>query len=135
MHTQRAQHESSLKMANTFKTEAEVRAEKAAAAKKAGGGALDHSRKLELDGHLKRLASVTAVFQMRAETVPVPQFRLIRELMDIYMAGGVRALSEGQDFIDQGIKLSDQETRDVHKLMRDIFNVDAGEAAAEPEKK
>jgi hypothetical protein len=113
-------------MANTFKTEAEVRAEKAAAAKKDGGAKLDHSRKTELDGHLKRLASVTAVFQMRADSIPVPHFRMIRELMDIYIAGGLRALNEGQDFIDQGVKLSEQETRDLHKLMRDIFNVDVG---------
>jgi hypothetical protein len=123
-------------MANTFKTEAEVRAEKAAAAKKDGGTKLDHSRKTELDGHLKRLASVTAVFQMRAETVPVPQFRLIRELMDIYIAGGLRAINEGQDFIDAGVKLSEEETRDLHKLMRNIFSIDVGGTADEtPAKK
>jgi hypothetical protein len=122
-------------MANTFKTEAELRAEKAAAAKKDGGGKIDHSRKLELDGHLKRLASVTAVFQMRAESIPVPGFRMIREMMDIYIAGGLRAISEGQDFIDQGIKLSDEETRDLHKLMRTVFNIDAGGTDDEAPKK
>jgi hypothetical protein len=122
-------------MANTFKTEAELRAEKAAATKKDGGAKIDHSRKLELDGHLKRLASVTAVFQMRAESIPVPHFRMIREMMDIYIAGGLRAINEGQDFIDQGIKLSDEETRDLHKLMRTVFNVDVGGTEDEVPKK
>src|SRR5262249_38095436 len=116
------------KMANVFKTEAEVRAEKAAASKKdaAASGKIDAVRKQELDAMLKRCASVTAVFQMRAEAIPVPSFRRLRELMDIYLAGGVRAIAEGQDFLDQGIKLSDEETRDLHKIMRDVFNVDVG---------
>jgi hypothetical protein len=116
-------------MSKLWKTEAEVRAEKAAAGKKDGAPAkIDNARKTELDGHLKRLGAVTAVFQMRADSVPVPAFRRISELMDIYIAGGIRAIGEGQDFIDAGIKLSDEETRELHKLMRDIFNVDAGGA-------
>ena len=32
--------------------------------------------------------------------------------------------TEGQDFIDQGIKLSESETSDVQRLVRDIFNVE-----------
>lgn len=113
-------------MSNLWKTEAELRAEKA----RAGGGApaakLDAARRNELDGLLKRLGSITAVFQMRADGVPVPAFRRIRELMDIYIAGGIRAVSEGQDFLDHGIKLSEAEIVDVHRLMRDIFNMDVG---------
>jgi len=70
--------------------------------------------------------SVTAVFRMRAEALPVQSFRRLSELMDIYIAGGHRAIGEGQDFVHEGIKLSDEETRDLHKLMREIFNVDAG---------
>ena len=46
--------------------------------------------------------------------------------MDIYIAGGLRAINEGQDFVNEGIKLSDEETRDLHKLMRDIFSIDVG---------
>ena len=113
-------------MSNLWKTEADVRAEKAAQRSDASPAKLDATRKAELDSLLKRLGSVTAVFQMRAEAIPVPKFRLIRELMDIYIAGGIRAISEGQDFIDQGVKLSDTETTDVHRLMRDVFNIDIG---------
>lgn len=119
-----------------WKTEAELRAEKAKSAAAAAPVKLDTARKNELDGVLKRLAGITAVFQMRADAVPVPAFRRIRELMDIYIAGGIRATSEGKDFLDQGIHLSDQETVDVHKLMRDIFNIDvAGTDAGKPEQK
>ena len=120
-------------MSKLWKTEAELRAEKAKAAGGAAPAKLDAARKNELDALLKRLGSITAVFQMRADGVPVPQFRRIRELMDIYIAGGIRAINEGQDFLDHGVKLSDQETVDVHKLMRDIFNIDVG--GAEEEKK
>jgi hypothetical protein len=119
-------------MANTFKTEAELRAEKRAATAASGKTKLDATRKQELDGFLTRLGSVTAVFQMRADALPVPAFRRMRELMDIYIAGGIRAGNEGQDFIADGIKLSEQESADLHRLMRDIFSIDTG-AAAEPE--
>lgn len=104
-----------------WKTEAEIRAEKA---KNAAPPKMDAVRKQELDAILKRLGSVTAVFQMRAEALPIANFARIRELMDIYIAGGIRAINEGQDFVYDGIKLSDQETVDVHRLMRDIFNID-----------
>lgn len=116
-------------MSNLWKTEADLRAEKA---KSAEPPKMDAARKQELDAVLKRLGSVTAVFQMRAEALPVANFGKIRELMDIYIAGGIRAINEGQDFVHDGIKLSDDETRDVHRLMRDIFNIDVivGDAPA-----
>jgi hypothetical protein len=113
-------------MSNLWKTEAELRAEKAKASGAVPAAKLDAARKNELDALLKRLGSITAVFQMRADGVPAPQFRRIRELMDIYIAGGIRAVTEGQDFLDHGIKLSDSEVVDVHRLMRDIFNMDVG---------
>lgn len=112
-------------MSKMWKTEAEIRAEKA---KNAEPLKMDAVRKQELDAILKRLASVTAVFQMRAEALPASNFARIRELMDIYIAGGLRAINEGQDFANEGIKLSDEETRDLHKLMRDIFSIDVGGA-------
>lgn len=107
-----------------WKTEADLRAEKARAAGATAPAKLDPARKNELDALLKRLASIAAVFQMRADGVPVPAFRRIRELMDIYIAGGIRAINEGKDFLDQGIQLSDKEIVDVHRLMRDVFNFD-----------
>ncbi|HTP81407.1 MAG TPA: hypothetical protein VMQ11_00590 [Alphaproteobacteria bacterium] len=116
-----------------WKTEAELRAEKAKSAAAAAPAKLDSARKNELDGLLKRLAGIAAVFQMRADAVPVPAFRRIRELMDIYIAGGIRAISDGKDFLDHGVHLSDQEIADVHKLMRDIFHLDvAGTDAGKP---
>ncbi len=113
-------------MSKLWKTEAELRAEKAKAAGAGAPAKMDAARKNELDALLKRLGSITAVFQMRADGVPVPQFRQIRELMDIYIAGGIRAINEGQDFLDHGIKLSEQEAVDVHRLVRGIFNIDIG---------
>ena len=111
-------------MSNLWKTEADLRAEKAKAAG-AAPAKFDTARQAELDALLKRLAAIAAVFQMRADAVPVPPFRRIRELMDIYVAAGLRGIHEGRDFVDQGVHLSDQEIADVHKLMRAIFNIDA----------
>lgn len=112
-------------MSNLWKTEAEIRAEKAkAAGASAPAARLDVARKNELEALLKRLAAIAAVFQMRAEAVPVPPFRHIRELMDIYISGGIRAIHDGKDFLDHGVHLSEQEMADVHKLMRVIFNID-----------
>ena len=123
-------------MSNLWKTEADLRAEKAKAGAGAASAKLDAARKNELEALLKRLAAIAAVFQMRAEAVPAPAFRRIRELMDIYIAGGIRAIHDGQDFLDHGVHLSDQEIVDVHKLMRDIFNFDvAGTDAGKPEPK
>jgi hypothetical protein len=122
-------------MSNLWKTEADLRAEKAKAAG-AAAAKFDTARKAELDALLKRLAAIAAVFQMRADAVPVPPFRRIRELMDIYIAAGLRGIHEGKDFIDQGVHLSDQEMADVHKLMRDIFAIDvAGPDTGKPERK
>lgn len=120
-------------MSNLWKTEADLRAEKAKAAP-AASPRVDRARKAELEALLKRLAAIAAVFQMRAESVPAPAFRRIRELMDIYIAGGIRAANEGKDFVEAGIQLSDQEIVDVHRLMRDIFNFDVG-GAGENERK
>lgn len=120
---------------SNWKTEAEIRAEKA---KNQAPPKMDGVRKQELDAILQRLGSVTAVFQMRAEALPVKTFGRIRELMDIYIAGGIRANNEGQDFVHEGIKLSDEETRDLHKIMREVFNIDmaGGESPKnEPAKK
>jgi hypothetical protein len=123
-------------MSNLWKTEADLRAERAKSAAHGAPAKLDAARKNELDALLKRLAAIAAVFQMRADAVPVPAFRRIRELMDIYIAGGIRAVSEGKDFLDQGVRLSEQEIVDVHKLMRDIFSIDvAGAESGKPGQK
>jgi hypothetical protein len=123
-------------MSNLWKTEADLRAEKAKASAGAAPAKLDAARRNELEALLKRLAAITAVFQMRADAVPAPAFRRIRELMDIYIAGGIRAVHDGKDFLDHGVHLSDQEIVDVHKLMRDIFSIDvAGTGAGTPEQK
>ena len=120
-------------MSNLWKTEADLRAEKAKAGAGAAPAKLDAARKAELEALLKRLAGIAAVFQMRADGVPVPPFRHIRELMDIYIAGGIRAIHDGKDFLDHGVHLSEQEMADVHKLMRAIFNIDiAGPDAGKP---
>src|SRR5258708_36420566 len=111
-------------MSNLWKTEADLRAEKAKAAGGAAPAKLDAIRKNELDGLLKRLGSITAVFPMRADGVPAPAVRRIRELMDIYIAGGIRAVTEGQDFLDHGVQLSGSEIVDVPPLMRGILNFD-----------
>ena len=108
---------------SNWKTEADIRAEKA---RNAPPPKMDAVRKQELEAILQRLGSVTAVFQMRADALPVKSFRRLSELMDIYIAGGHRAISEGQDFVHEGVKLADEETRELHKLMREIFNVDGG---------
>jgi hypothetical protein len=116
---------------SNWKTEAEIRAAKA---KNAAPPKMDAVRKQELEAILQRLGSVTAVFQMRAEALPVQTFGRIRELMDIYIAGGIRAVNEGQDFVHEGIKLSDEESRDLHKIMREVFSIDTG-GGSEPPKK
>lgn len=110
-------------MSKAFKTEADIRAEKKAAE---GGAKIDSSRRAELDGMLGRLGSIAAVFQMRADSVPVPAFRRMRELMDIYIAAGIRGVKEGHDFLAQGVKLSEAETNDLQRIMSDVFGVGDG---------
>ena len=106
-----------------WKTEADIRAEKA---RNAPPLKMDAVRKQEIDAILQRLGSVAAVFQMRADALPVKNFRRLSELMDIYIAGGHRAVGEGHDFVHEGVRLPDEKTRDLHKLTREIFNVDGG---------
>ena len=70
---------------------------------------LDEKRRLELQHVLNRCSVIAGIFDTRMDSVNCKQFHAIREIMDIYLAAGIRAISKNVDFLDENVKLMDDE--------------------------
>ncbi|MBC8792025.1 MAG: hypothetical protein C6Y20_10495 [Tagaea sp. CACIAM 22H2] len=82
---------------------------------------IDERRKLELQNTLNRISVIAGIFDTRMGSVNCKPFHAIRELMDIYIAGAIRALSTGRDYLDNGIELKDDERASVETLILKIY--------------
>lgn len=82
---------------------------------------MDERRKLELQNTLNRISVIAGIFDTRMGSVNCKPFHAIRELMDIYIAGAIRALSTGRDYLDNGIELKDDERAGVETLILKIY--------------
>ncbi|MCA3248657.1 MAG: hypothetical protein ACKOEE_07150 [Tagaea sp.] len=82
---------------------------------------IDERRKLELQNTLNRISVIAGIFDTRMGTVNCKPFHTIREMMDIYIAAAIRALSEGRDYIDTGVVLKDEERASLETLILKIF--------------
>lgn len=93
---------------------------------------IDERRKMELQNTLNRISIIAGIFDTRMGSVNCKPFHAIRELMDIYIAGAIRALSGGRDYLDNGIELKDEERASVETLILKIYgDVAKKDAAAE----
>jgi hypothetical protein len=86
---------------------------------------IDERRKSELQNTLNRISVIAGIFDTRMGSVNCKAFHAIRELMDIYIAAGIRALAENRDYIDQGVVLKDDERAGLETLILKIYG-DAG---------
>ena len=78
-------------------------------------------RKAELMQVLHRMGSVAAVFQVRTDSIPNRRFAAFRELMDVYIAAATANVNGGHDYLQQGVNLTDEQRKDVDKLVGMIF--------------
>lgn len=100
---------------------------------------MDERRKSELQNTLNRISVIAGIFDTRMGSVNCKPFHAIRELMDIYIAAGIRAMAEGRDYLDHGIVLKPEERASLDTLILKIFGdadikKDAAAAAGAPKK-
>lgn len=82
---------------------------------------LDEKRRLELQHILNRCSVIAGIFDTRMDSVNCKQFHAIREIMDIYLAGGIRAINSNIDFLDKNVSLKDEEKASLAAIMLRIF--------------
>jgi len=82
---------------------------------------LDEKRRLELQHVLNRCSVVAGVFDTRMDAVNCKQFHAIREIMDIYLAAGIRAINANVDFMADNVSLKDEEKSSLEAIMLKIF--------------
>jgi hypothetical protein len=82
---------------------------------------LEEKRRLELQHILNRCSVIAGIFDTRMDSVNCKQFHAIREIMDIYLAAGIRAINSNIDFMDENVKLKDDEKTSLAAIMLRIF--------------
>lgn len=83
--------------------------------------ALSPSDVQDLDYSVKRMGSVSTVFNMRSEAALDAKFSMFAELMDLYIKGCEQALKDNVDFKNSGIVLDTEDTARVQDLVGKIF--------------
>ncbi len=96
---------------------------------------IDERRKTELQNTLNRISVIAGIFDTRMGSVNCKPFHTIRELMDIYIAAGIRALAEGRDYLDHGVVLKDEERASLETLILKIYGDGGKKDAADGAKK
>jgi hypothetical protein len=89
---------------------------------------LDEKRKLELQNVLNRCSVITGIFDTRMDNVNCKAFHAIREIMDLYLAAAIRQQAANADFIDEGVKLKDEEKKSLEDVITKVF----GDLKAKP---
>jgi hypothetical protein len=82
---------------------------------------LEEKRRLELQHILNRCSVIAGIFDTRMDSVNCKQFHAIREIMDIYLAAGIRAINSNIDFMDNNVSLKDEEKASLTAIMLRIF--------------
>ena len=93
---------------------------------------IDEKRRLELQHTLNRCGTITAIFDSRMDSVNCKAFHAIREIMDIYLAAAIRQIVANVDFIDEGVKLKDEEKKSLEDVITKIFGDLQGKPPAAP---
>ena len=78
----------------------------------------------ELDGMVRRMGAIVSVFEVRSSTVGNHSFTAFRELMDVYIDACGRNLRQGEDFIEQGVKLDSDDILKLNDAFRKVFGAE-----------
>jgi len=76
----------------------------------------------DLDYSVKRMISVSTVFNMRSEAALDAKFTMFSELMDLYIKGCEQAVKQNVDFKNSGIVLDSEDSARVQELVGKIFH-------------
>jgi hypothetical protein len=87
---------------------------------------LNEKRRLELQHILNRCSVIAGIFDTRMDSVNCKQFHAIRDIMDIYVAAGIRAIKNNVDFLDENMALKDEEKAALDTIILRIFGEQSG---------
>jgi len=85
---------------------------------------VDAVRMKELDAMVRRMGAIVSVFDVRSGTVGNHAFSAFREVMDVYVDACTRNLREGQDFVEDGVKLNAGDLERLNTAFTNVFGAD-----------
>jgi|688.fasta_scaffold2739066_1 hypothetical protein len=89
---------------------------------------LNEKRRLKLQYVLNRCSVIAGIFDTRMDSVNCKQFHAIREIMDIYVAAGIRAINSNVDFLDENMTLKEEEKASLNAIILRIFGDQAAKS-------
>ncbi|MBU0726769.1 MAG: hypothetical protein KJ904_00575 [Alphaproteobacteria bacterium] len=78
----------------------------------------------ELQYSIQRMNSVAAVFRMRAENTMNPRFFAFATMIDTYLDCCQHSMTQGRDFIRDGLVISAEDKAQMQEIMNEIFTGD-----------
>ncbi len=87
---------------------------------------LNEKRRLQLQHILNRCSVIAGIFDTRMDSVNCKQFHAIRDIMDIYVAAGIRAIKNNVDFLDENMTLKDEEKTALDAIILRVFGEQSG---------
>lgn len=73
---------------------------------------------------VRRMGAIASVFDVRSGTVGNPAFSAFRDVMDVYIDVCGRNLRQGQDFIEDGVKLDAADIERLNLAFQRVFGAD-----------
>lgn len=92
--------------------------------------AVDMGRLKELDAMQRRMGAIVSVFEVRSDPLGNKSFSAFREMMDVYIEMCARELSQGQDFVTGGVKLTAADVERIQTAFTKVFGVPPSELKA-----
>jgi hypothetical protein len=83
--------------------------------------AFDANRLKELDNMVRRMGALASIFGVRSESIGNHHFEAFRNLMDLYADMCERQLKEGNDFLDDGVKPTEDDVAQLNHVFERIF--------------
>ncbi|MCR9175641.1 MAG: hypothetical protein NXI19_06535 [Alphaproteobacteria bacterium] len=83
--------------------------------------AIDANRLKELDNMVRRMGALASIFGVRSDSIGNSHFGAFRDLMDLYTDMCGRQLKEGNDFLDDGVKPTEDDVARVNLVFERIF--------------
>jgi hypothetical protein len=83
--------------------------------------AFDANRLKELDNMVRRMGALASIFGVRSESIGNHHFEAFRDLMDLYTDMCERQMKEGNDFLDDGVKPTEDDVAQLNQTFERIF--------------
>ena len=83
--------------------------------------AFSADRLKELDSMVRRMGALASIFGVRSDSIGNPHFEAFRDLMDLYTDMCERQMKEGNDFLDDGVKPTEDDVARLNLVFERIF--------------